>query len=268
MSATPARATSYEGKSIMATKKKTSPAADASLQTLKIGSRVRCTDDRVEGRIVWANGVSVKITWDDGEQVTWRRDSLADRPIEILGGEENQTTAPATTAEQTEPPQAKQETESRAPDATTAEPNAPTPEPEAPTAAPTGAAEPTEASADPEAATAPPPASEPAAASTAASAPEQTVAKTKRQRKARAKTQEKKLSAIAAAAKVLAETHTPMNCQELIDTMAGKGYWTSPGGKTPAATLYSALLREVTTKGDQARFTKTERGKFDLVKRD
>ena len=47
----------------------------------------------------------------------------------------------------------------------------------------------------------------------------------------------------------------------------GKGYWTSPGGKTPAATLYSALLREVTTKGDQARFTKTERGKFDLAKR-
>ena len=34
--------------------------------------------------IVWCNAVSVKIRWDDGEQVTWRRDSLADRPIEIL----------------------------------------------------------------------------------------------------------------------------------------------------------------------------------------
>jgi len=31
----------------------------------------------------------VKITWDDGEQVTWRRDSLADRPIEILAGDED-----------------------------------------------------------------------------------------------------------------------------------------------------------------------------------
>jgi hypothetical protein len=44
--------------------------------------------------------------------------------------------------------------------------------------------------------------------------------------------------------------------------MAAKGYWTSPGGKTPAATLYSALLREIKVKGAQARFQKTERGKF------
>jgi hypothetical protein len=51
---------------------------------LKIGSRVRCTGDGVEGRIAWANGLSVKIQWDDGEHVTWRRDSLAERPIDIL----------------------------------------------------------------------------------------------------------------------------------------------------------------------------------------
>ena len=31
------------------------------LTTLKIGSRVRCTDDGVEGRVVWANGLMVKI---------------------------------------------------------------------------------------------------------------------------------------------------------------------------------------------------------------
>ena len=53
-----------------------------------------------------------------------------------------------------------------------------------------------------------------------------------------------------------------MNCQEMIDAMAAKGYWTSPGGKTPAATLYSAILRELATKGADARFAKTERGKF------
>src|ERR1022692_3250682 len=93
MSATPGQTTSYEGKIIMATKKKTATTAAASLQTLKIGSRVRCTDDRIEGRIVWANGVSVKITWNDGEQVTWRRDSLADRPMEILGDEDQPATA-------------------------------------------------------------------------------------------------------------------------------------------------------------------------------
>jgi hypothetical protein len=48
----------------------------------------------------------------------------------------------------------------------------------------------------------------------------------------------------------------------MIAAMAAKAYWTSPGGKTPAATLYSALLRELTTKGAAARFVKTARGKF------
>src|SRR5437867_3317779 len=54
------------------------------LRPLEVGSRVRCTDDGVEGRIVWANATSVKVRWDDGEQVTWRRDGLAGRPVEIL----------------------------------------------------------------------------------------------------------------------------------------------------------------------------------------
>ena len=31
----------------------------------------------------------------------------------------------------------------------------------------------------------------------------------------------------------------PMNAKEMIEAMAAKGYWTSPGGKTPHATLYS-----------------------------
>jgi HB1, ASXL, restriction endonuclease HTH domain len=72
----------------------------------------------------------------------------------------------------------------------------------------------------------------------------------------------KKLSALDAAARVLAEGGQPMNCQEMIDAMAAKGYWTTPGGKTPAATLYSAILREIAKKGMESRFTKTERGKF------
>ena len=73
---------------------------------------------------------------------------------------------------------------------------------------------------------------------------------------------EKKLSAIDAAAKVLAEAAEPMNAKQMIDAMAAKGYWTSPGGKTPHATLYTAIIREITAKGNDARFTKTERGKF------
>jgi HB1, ASXL, restriction endonuclease HTH domain len=73
-----------------------------------------------------------------------------------------------------------------------------------------------------------------------------------------------KLSALDAAAKVLGETGQAMNCQELIAAMAAQGYWSSPRGRTPAGTLYSAVLREIQTRGDQARFRKTERGKFAL----
>jgi hypothetical protein len=73
-----------------------------------------------------------------------------------------------------------------------------------------------------------------------------------------------KLSAIDAAAKVLGETGQPLNCQELIGAMAAKGYWTSPAGKTPAGTLYSAILRELQSKGDEARFVKAARGQFTL----
>ena len=72
----------------------------------------------------------------------------------------------------------------------------------------------------------------------------------------------KKLSAIDAAAKVLADTKQAMNAKEMIEAMAAKDLWTSPGGKTPHATLYSAILREIQTKGKNARFKKAERGKF------
>ncbi len=72
----------------------------------------------------------------------------------------------------------------------------------------------------------------------------------------------KKTSALDAAAQVLAESKEPMNTRQMIEVMAAKKLWTSPGGKTPHATLYSAILREINEKGKDARFTKTERGKF------
>ena len=50
-----------------------------------------------------------------------------------------------------------------------------------------------------------------------------------------------KLSSLEAAAKVLGETGKPMSCKEMIQVMAAKGYWSSPGGKTPASTLYTAV---------------------------
>ena len=75
-----------------------------------------------------------------------------------------------------------------------------------------------------------------------------------------------KLSALDAAAKVLSESSEPLTTKEMIEAMSTKGYWTSPGGKTPHATLFSAILRELKAKGKDARFKKTERGKFTTNK--
>jgi hypothetical protein len=74
----------------------------------------------------------------------------------------------------------------------------------------------------------------------------------------------KKLSALDAAAQVLAAEDRSMTAPELIEAMATRGLWDSPNGKTPAATLYAAMLREITTKGQESRFTRPERGKFAL----
>ena len=81
-----------------------------------------------------------------------------------------------------------------------------------------------------------------------------------------AKAPSKKLSALDAAAKVLGQKKKPMSAKELIEAMAAKGYWKSPGGKTPHATLYSAMLREINTKGKDSRFKKVERGTFSINK--
>jgi hypothetical protein len=75
----------------------------------------------------------------------------------------------------------------------------------------------------------------------------------------------KRVSALDAAATVLGEATEPMATKQMIDAMSAKGYWTSPGGQTPHATLYAAILREINVKGREARFTKTDRGRFALV---
>lgn len=72
----------------------------------------------------------------------------------------------------------------------------------------------------------------------------------------------KKLSALSAAARVLAESDEPLSVKQMVEQMSEKGYWSSPGGKTPHATLYSAILREIAGKGELSRFVKTERGRF------
>src|SRR5713101_7610595 len=55
----------------------------------------------------------------------------------------------------------------------------------------------------------------------------------------------KRTSALDAAVRVLEEAGQPMTCAEMIEAMEAKRYWTSPKGATPAATLYSAILREI-----------------------
>jgi len=89
--------------------------------------------------------------------------------------------------------------------------------------------------------------------------------KPKKTRKKSAEAKAKNLSALDAAAQVLAETGQPMSCQEMIEAMAQKRYWSSPGGKTPASTLYSGILKEITTKGKESRFRKTDRGHFTRI---
>lgn len=73
-----------------------------------------------------------------------------------------------------------------------------------------------------------------------------------------------KLSQLDAAIKVLGETTEPLTTKQMVEAMAAKNLWASPGGKTPHATLYSAILGELQTKGDAARFVKTDRGHFRL----
>lgn len=83
--------------------------------------------------------------------------------------------------------------------------------------------------------------------------------------KARKKAERKDgtMSGLDAAAKILADAGEPLNCKAIVERALEKGLWKT-GGKTPAATVYSAILREITKKGDGARFKKADRGMFAL----
>ncbi len=90
-------------------------------------------------------------------------------------------------------------------------------------------------------------------------------AKDAKQAKPRTTKKREGMSCLDAAAKVLEEAGEPMNTKAMVEAMAAKGYWTSDAS-TPAATLYSGILRELQKKGDASRFTKVERGLFTLAK--
>ena len=90
-------------------------------------------------------------------------------------------------------------------------------------------------------------------------------AKPKTERKPAADAKPKRLSALDAAAQVLRKSGQAMRATEMIAAMAEQGLWTSPNGKTPHATLYAAILREIGAKAKDARFRKVERGKFEYA---
>ena len=75
---------------------------------------------------------------------------------------------------------------------------------------------------------------------------------------------ERKPGIVTVAAGILRKAGKPMTCQEMVDKALADGLWQTKG-KTPAATLYSALLRE-TRKGQASRFKKVDRGLFALAK--
>jgi hypothetical protein len=71
----------------------------------------------------------------------------------------------------------------------------------------------------------------------------------------------RKVSGLDAAAQVLKDAGQPMRCKDIVETMLAKGLWKT-GGKTPHATIYAAIIREIAVKGGEARFKKTDRGLF------
>jgi hypothetical protein len=92
--------------------------------------------------------------------------------------------------------------------------------------------------------------------------PEPTKAKRTQPKKVKAD-RPKRLSGLDAAAKILEETGQPMNVKEIVEVAFAKNYW-KPAGRTPSATLASALGREIAKKGSESRFRKSDRGKFVL----
>jgi len=103
----------------------------------------------------------------------------------------------------------------------------------------------------------------PTAAKTAEAKPE---AKAERPKapKAKKKAREKKPGCLDAAVEVLKNAAGgPLGAKEMVERMLAKGLWKT-NGRTPQATLYAAIIREIAAKGKDARFHKTGRGRFEL----
>jgi len=91
--------------------------------------------------------------------------------------------------------------------------------------------------------------------------------------------QPRKPGCLDAAVQVLADAKKPLQADEMVKRMLAKGLWKTKG-KTPEATLYAAIIREISAKGKAARFRRAKvsetkdgkahalRGYFDLADAD
>jgi len=75
----------------------------------------------------------------------------------------------------------------------------------------------------------------------------------------------KRVSLLDAAATVLAGARAPMQAKQIVEAVVERGLWKPGAGKTPHATLYAAMTREIAAKGKDARFRKVGRGQFAAV---
>jgi len=75
---------------------------------------------------------------------------------------------------------------------------------------------------------------------------------------------DRKPSGLDLAAKVLASAKEPLNAKTIAERAIAAGWETS--GKTPHATLYAAMIREIRDKGKESRFEKVDRGLFKAGK--
>lgn len=74
------------------------------------------------------------------------------------------------------------------------------------------------------------------------------------------------VSALSAAVLVLASAPAEgLSAKAMIEQMVAQKLWASPKGKTPEASLYAAIIREIGRKGKDARFRKVDRGRFVLT---
>lgn len=87
-----------------------------------------------------------------------------------------------------------------------------------------------------------------------------TTPKTKREPKPK-KESTRGPSGLDVAATMLKHAGTPMKCKDMVEEMIAKRLWTT-NGKTPSATIYAAIIREIAEKGKDARFAKVDRGSF------